>query len=72
MYSLTVNLVLQVVRLDVGPKGMDDACSTFFFDAKNVPCKVKTLRSWSVRRLPMSHQALVALETARGIVVGVG
>ena len=32
MYPFTIDLVLQVVRLDVSPKSLNDPCSTFFLD----------------------------------------
>jgi hypothetical protein len=39
MYPFTIDLVLQVVRLDVRPKGLDKPRSTLFFDTENVPYK---------------------------------
>ena len=41
MYPFTIYLILQVVRLDVCPKGLNNPRSAFFFNTKNVPYKVK-------------------------------
>ena len=71
MYPLTVNLVLQVVSLDVCPKGLDNPRSTFFFDTENVPYRVEKVGSGSQMRSYISYQALGALGTARGIAEGV-
>jgi hypothetical protein len=72
MYPLTIDLILQVVRLDVRhgrPKGLDKPHSGFFFDAEDVPHK--KLNSWRQRRRSyMSYKALGALGAAQGIAVG--
>ena len=39
VYPFTINLVLQIVRFDIGPQGLDNPGSAFFFDAKYVTCK---------------------------------
>ena len=71
MYSFTINLVLQVVSLDVCPKGLDNPRSTFFLDIKDVPYRVEKIGSCWQRRSYISYQVLAALGTARGIAVGV-
>lgn len=43
MYPFTIDLVLQVMRLDVCPKGLDNPRSTFFFDTENVPYNMENL-----------------------------
>jgi hypothetical protein len=70
MYPFTIDLVLQVVRLDVSPKSLDNPCSTFFLDTQNVPYKEEEFSSCSQRRSDISYRALGALGTAQGIVVG--
>ncbi len=71
MYPFTIDLILQVVRLDVCPKGLDNSRSTFFFDTENVPYKVEKIGSCSQRRSYIAYQALGALGTARDIAAGV-
>jgi hypothetical protein len=71
MYAFTINLVLQVVSLDVCPKGLDNPRSTFFFDTENVPYSVEKIGSCSQIRSYISYQVLGALGTARGIAAGV-
>jgi hypothetical protein len=71
MYPFTINLVLQVVSLDVCPKGLDNPRSTFFFDTENVTYRVENIGSCSQRRSYISYQVLGALGTARGIAAGV-
>lgn|ERR1700744_603867 len=39
MYPFTINLVLQIVRFDIGPQGLDNPGSALFFNAKYVTCK---------------------------------
>lgn len=71
MYPFTINLVLQVISLDVCPKGLDNPSSTFFFDTENVPYRTEKIGAWSQRRSYITYQVLGALGTARGIAAGV-
>ena len=70
MYPFTINLVLQVVSLDVCPKGLDNTRSAFFFDIKDIPYRVKKISSCLQRPSYISYQVLGALGTARDIAVG--
>ena len=47
MYPFTINFVLQVVSLDVCPKGLDNPRSTFFFDTEDVSYMVEKIDSCS-------------------------
>lgn len=71
MYPFTINLVLQVISLDVCPKGLDNPSSTFFFDSENAPYRAEEIGIWSQRRSYITYQVLGPLETARGIAAGV-